>query len=564
MIEELLELPELNNLIKQAKEKGGLSYEEVLEKLPEDIIAYPDRIDYIIKFLEENDVQITEESLDLLDKDIVPTLEVDTVLIESDDEQNDNPLRIYLKKIGRIKLLSYSEEIEIATNIESGQAQINEIVFESGFLISEIHAVIQEVLKEEGKLYHFFNLPKIYNINPKERKEKNKFVQKIADYLNDFFNECEELEDSLGDNPSEEALDKVRQQIRVKRRNFIKEIEDVDLNHKLKDNAAENLFRMSQEIESLQNYLRKAEEVNECKIEDILAAAEKNPENEQLANVAELILKKKDRLGRIEDIFKASSQEITDWAMQVKSARHVVEQHKKELVQANLRLVVSIGKRYMNRGVHLFDLIQEGNMGLIRAVDKFEYKKGYKFSTYATWWIRQSITRAISEQSRTIRIPIHMIEQINKVKKLETTMTQDLGRTPTTEEISEELGWSVTRVRQIRSVANDPVSLETPVGRDEDSSLGDFIEDTKITSPISATMSNMLRDKLKEIIECLPLREQRVLKMRFGLEDGYIHTLEEVGYLFKVTRERIRQIESKALRKLQNPSRVKEFLDFID
>ncbi|MGL4388800.1 MAG: RNA polymerase sigma factor RpoD, partial [Brevinema sp.] len=295
-----------------------------------------------------------------------------------------------------------------------------------------------------------------------------------------------------------------------------------------------------------------------------IIAAEKNPDNEQLISVTEVINKKKDRIRRIEDIFKASSAEITDWAMQVKSARHVVEQYKKELVQANLRLVVSIGKRYMNRGVHLFDLIQEGNMGLIRAVDKFEYKKGYKFSTYATWWIRQSITRAISEQSRTIRIPIHMIEQINKVKKLETTMTQDLGRSPSTEEIAQALGWTVSRVRQIRSVANDPVSLETPVGRDEDSSLGDFIEDIKITSPISATMSNMLRDKLKEIIECLPLREQRVLKMRFGLEDGYIHTLEEVGYLFQVTRERIRQIESKALRKLQNPTRVKEFLDFID
>ncbi|MGL4563187.1 MAG: RNA polymerase sigma factor RpoD [Brevinema sp.] len=564
MIEELLELPELNNLIKQAKDKGFVSYEEVLEKLPEEVIAFPDRIDYIIKFLEENDINITEETTDITDKELEPILSPETMLIESDDEQNDNPLRIYLKKIGRIRLLSYSEEIEIATNIEAGQAQINEIVFESGFLISEIHSVIQEVLKEEGKLYHFFNLPKIYNINPKERKEKNKFVQKIADYLNNFFEECDQLEEALGFNPSPEELNNTRQKIREKRREFINEISNIDLNHRLKDNSSENLFRMSQEIENIQNYLHKAEEVNECSIEEILDKAQKNQDNEQLCDVAEIINKKLDRIKRIEDIFKASAEEITIWAAQVRNARHVVEQYKKELVQANLRLVVSIGKRYMNRGVHLFDLIQEGNMGLIRAVDKFEYKKGYKFSTYATWWIRQSITRAISEQSRTIRIPIHMIEQINKVKKLETTMTQDLGRTPTTEEIGGELGWSVNRVRQIRSVANDPVSLETPVGRDEDSSLGDFIEDTKITSPISATMSNLLRDKLKEIIECLPLREQRVLKMRFGLEDGYIHTLEEVGYLFQVTRERIRQIESKALRKLQNPTRIKEFLDFID
>ncbi|MGL4388993.1 MAG: RNA polymerase sigma factor region1.1 domain-containing protein, partial [Brevinema sp.] len=288
MIEELLELPELNNLIKLAKDKGFLSYEEVLEKLPEDIIAYPDRIDYIIKFLEENDVNITEEVVDILDKELVPALTTDSVLIESDDEQNDNPLRIYLKKIGRIRLLSYSEEIEIATNIESGQAQINEIVFESGFLISEIHSVIQEVLKEEGKLYHFFNLPKIYNINPKERKEKNRFVQKIADYLNNFFQECEKLENDLGDNPLEKDLNNVRQQIRIKRREFINEISGIDLNHRLKDNAAENLFRMSQEIENIQNYLRKAEEVNECSIEQIIIAAEKNPDNEQLISVTEV------------------------------------------------------------------------------------------------------------------------------------------------------------------------------------------------------------------------------------------------------------------------------------
>lgn len=562
MPENLLELPEINNLIKQAKEKGFISYDEILEKVPDDIISHPDRIEDIIKILEDNNINITD-SIEVVEKEIDETF-IENILIESDDEQNDNPLRIYLKKIGRVKLLSYVEEVEIAKKIEEGQSLIDNIVNNSGFLISEIHFTIQKVLKDEGKLYHFFNLPKIYNLDSKERKEKTKLLQKISDHLNEFFENSDELEENLGKTPTKEQLKDFRKQLENHRIDFLKHIADIELNNKLKETAVENLLSLSTEIENINNYLKKAAEVNSCSIEEMFEAFKKTPDNEQLAIIVDIITKKQNRLAQIEDIFKASTHDIVEWAYQIKSTRAVVDIQKNILVQANLRLVVSIGKRYMSRGVHLFDLIQEGNMGLIRAVDKFEYKKGYKFSTYATWWIRQSITRAISEQSRTIRIPIHMIEQINKIKKLENTMTQELGRSPSSEELGQELGWSLTRVRQIKSVANDPVSLETPVGRDEDSSLGDFIEDTKITSPVNATMSNLLREKLKEIIDHLPLREQRVLKMRFGLEDGYIHTLEEVGYLFQVTRERIRQIESKALRKLKNPNRMKEFLDFMD
>lgn len=562
MQEKLLEIPEINNLIKAAKEKGHISYDEILEKIPDDIINHPDRVEEIIKLLEENEISIIDSS-DIVEKEIDDTF-IENILIESDDEQNDNPLRIYLKKIGRVKLLSYPEEVEIAKNIEEGQNLIDAIVNNSGFLISEIHFTIQKVLKDEGKLYHFFNLPKIYNLDSKERKEKTKQLQKISDYLNEFTDSCDELEDALGNTPSPEALKEFRAKIEEKRIAFIEKIADIELNNKLKETAVGNLLSLATEVENINNYLRKAAEVNSCSIEEILEAYKVTPDNEQLATIVDIINKKLNRLTQIEMIFKASIEDITRWAQEIKQTRHVVDTQKNTLVQANLRLVVSIGKRYISRGVHLFDLIQEGNMGLIRAVDKFEYKKGYKFSTYATWWIRQSITRAISEQSRTIRIPIHMIEQINKIKKLENSMTQELGRTPSSEELGQELGWTLSRVRQIKSVANDPVSLETPVGRDEDSSLGDFIEDTKIASPVNATMSNLLREKLKEIIDHLPLREQRVLKMRFGLEDGYIHTLEEVGYLFQVTRERIRQIESKALRKLKNPGRMKEFLDFMD
>ncbi len=269
MLEELLELPEINNLIKQAKVKGIISYEEILEKVPEYIITHPDRIDYIIKILEDNNINITETA-DTIEKEIEEA-PVEHILIESDDEQNDNPLRIYLKKIGRVKLLSYAEEVQIAARIEEGQEAIDEIVFQSGFLITEIHSVIQDVLKEEGKLYHFFNLPKIYNINPKERKERTKLIQKISDYLNDFFETCDLLEEKLGANPTLEQVTELRKTVRDKRQDFITHIADIDLNNKLKDNAAENLLYLANDIKNIQTYLKKASDVNSCSIEDILA-----------------------------------------------------------------------------------------------------------------------------------------------------------------------------------------------------------------------------------------------------------------------------------------------------
>jgi len=560
-----IDMEALMPLIKYGRDKGIITYDELLQRLPDDIASSQEKVEYVVRILEENDITLTDNMFEDFE-DFLEDEDLENFVIESEEDQTDNPLRVYLKKIGRVPLLNPDQEIEIARKIEEGQLKIRTAVHDSGMFIPEIEDITSRLLdpqyggRQTGRLYDFFNLPKIYNMNRKEKQERMKIVEKVGEFLQDYHRHVDSLKEAWIDASSEERR-AIQKQIAEFNNAFLAFIQNIDLNPKLTENAATKLRNLYDEICAYRDELRRIEEENQMKIEDILALKEKYPDNQELQIVIAKIERIQQMFRNYERMYTASIEELMHWGEEVAVGQDIVNLRKRELVNANLRLVVSIAKRYINRGVHLFDLIQEGNMGLLRAVEKFDHNKGYKFSTYATWWIRQAITRSISEQSRTIRIPIHMIEQINKIKKIEMDLTQELGYFPSMEEIAQRMGTTPEKVRKIKAIASDPVSLETPVGRDEDSSLGDFIEDSKVTSPLQSTMSNLLREQMLGMVnDQLTYREQRVLMLR--LEDGCSHTLEEVGYTLGVTRERVRQIEAKAIRKLRHPKNVKKLLDY--
>ncbi|ASJ20647.1 RNA polymerase sigma factor RpoD [Brachyspira hampsonii] len=500
--------------------------------------------------------------------------------VEDKVGNNDDPIRLYLKEIGKVSLLTHDDEVDYSKKIESGESEIESIILNTHLVVGEVLNTIKNVQIGKVSIHEILEPPRIYNVSTQEKRKlerKYKNFEKEYVVLAEKYIALDKRIKKITTQKTIKALTKEQQEVKD---SIVKLLTKVRLNRMEIDRIAEKLkfylHRINQieeyfeklkkryykEISDFENYYKEIESGN--KDIYIRLVDDFNITPEAIEAVITSFHKAQVRMADIYDEVRIDKETLVEWVRKIDSSRRKIAQAKDHIVKANLRLVIAIAKKYVNRGLHFFDLVQEGNIGLIKAVDKFEYKKGYKFSTYATWWIRQAITRSISDQARTIRVPVHMIEQINKVQRVLRQYMQQHGREPSIQEIAKALSWPESRVKSVRNVAKDPVSLNAPIGDEEDTILGELIEDKEFESPQNITTFKILRKQIDSILDSLPDREQKVIRMRFGLVDGYSHTLEEVGYVFKVTRERIRQIEAKAIRRLRAQSKKKELKDFLD
>ncbi|MBF0170951.1 MAG: RNA polymerase sigma factor RpoD [Nitrospinae bacterium] len=566
----------METLVAKGKEKGYLTYDELNEALPDDFVA-PEQIETIMGKFEEVGVDLidaSEEAAYLAAKRTGKKKGKNGATVEADEEESfvssEDPVRMYLKEMGSISLLTREGEVEIAKQIEEGQNEVIRSVINCPITVNEIVSLAERVKKGEMVITDVISLedPTGAEIPEKKIIAETKRVGQVARQVK----------------AANTKLDAVRGRLRLKKltvkerakleKDFEKystqvtaQIRELNLDRARMDEIIGAIRAFGDRCQAAETEIRKAEEklgLREARKVEVVRKGKKKISPEKQAELETVIKNARRDIKVVEGEAEVTADELKETLASINKGYHKERMAKKALAEANLRLVVSIAKKYTNRGLQFLDLIQEGNIGLMKAVDKFEYRRGYKFSTYATWWIRQAITRAIADQARTIRIPVHMIETINKLIRTSRQLVQILGREPTPEEIAEKMTMPVDKVRKVLKIAKEPISLETPIGEEEDSHLGDFIEDKKVISPIEAVIKTNLKEQTARILNTLAPREEKVIRKRFGIGMDSEHTLEEVGQDFEVTRERIRQIEAKALRKLRHPSRSKRLRSFVE